>query len=144
MSDANACFKGEWKEYMLQTTILGMNVKKETYWSPFFIFQQRSFVSRSNLNSGYSCIKIVVKKDKKKAPHQSWKNLDFKGLFNSIGAREGTRTPMVARQILSLVRLPISPHAHCKLLNYYNTILIKFKYLIKKTYFSLSIFYFLL
>lgn len=32
-------------------------------WSPFFIFQQRLFVSRSNLNSGYSCIKIVVKKE---------------------------------------------------------------------------------
>ena len=53
--------------------------------------------------------------DKKKAPLQSWKNLDFKGLFNQIGAREGTRTPMVARQILSLVRLPISPHAHAKI-----------------------------
>ena len=51
------------------------------------------------------------KNDKKKAPHQSWINLDFKGLFNQIGAREGTRTPMVARQILSLVRLPIPPHA---------------------------------
>lgn len=28
------------------------------------------------------------------------------------GAGEGTRTPTVARQILSLVRLPIPPHPH--------------------------------
>lgn len=29
-----------------------------------------------------------------------------------IGAGEGTRTPMPRRQILSLMRLPISPHPH--------------------------------
>ena len=31
-------------------------------------------------------------------------------LLLTNGADEGTRTPTVARQILSLVRLPISPH----------------------------------
>ena len=36
--------------------------------------------------------------------------MDWKYLKN--GAGEGTRTPTVARQILSLVRLPIPPRPH--------------------------------
>ena len=39
-----------------------------------------------------------------------------KGVIFENGAHEGTRTPTVARQILSLVRLPISPHARAKIL----------------------------